>query len=365
MLDIKNTTNIVDTWFKGQHEKVIGKLAKKPEVQLEYVERILKDKENDIENIMKEQAISGRETEEYTQSHRLLELHVELLCDLFPEKVLAVIKKKFYPTTSCLSVCKRKRHNLAIAYLLKRAGDFSESLNSYLDILRKYGADLLDERKKDSIDDNLEEFDQYFNCSLKVCQKNAKVTSGDESGQALWFSLLDYLYEIMLKLYDMKAQFMIGSEKAIQFEPIFQKLSLLLNACIKDLLTKMMVYVGFPAIMTRLSEKHGELEIESFKEMFTSMLSSYFYNEKILETASKIISNDVVSQFKSLSIMRCKGFPVANTFCAKCDRPISAKGETDMAIFACGHIYHSSCIGKDKKRNGCYACTYKEVSKTF
>ncbi len=50
-LDLTQTTAIVDTWFKQQHEHVVEKLKTKPDVQLKYVQRILNDKKALIEGI--------------------------------------------------------------------------------------------------------------------------------------------------------------------------------------------------------------------------------------------------------------------------------------------------------------------------
>jgi len=358
-LDIKKTTDIVDTWFKHQHEKVIGKLSQKPEIQLDYVERILKDKEEEIEKLMNIHNTGSEESEEYQFYSWLLELHVELLCDLKPDQVITAVRKKYYPAVACLNVVKKKELASAIAYLLKRSGDYASSLKEYLRIMKKIGNKLLDESQKEESDKNLAEFIEYFNLALKVCAKNAKVTSGDESSQALWFDLLDYLYAVLMKAKQL-SEGEIEHTKLVVYNALITKITTRISNCIKDILTRMMMYVAFPTIMTRLSEQHGELEIESFKEMFTSMLSSYYYNEKILETASKIISNDVVSQFKALSSMRCKGFPVTNAICVKCERPINPKGVADIAIFQCGHAHHSTCL-KDLTA-GCYACTYREVS---
>eukprot|EP00826_Nyctotherus_ovalis_P067021 TRINITY_DN9983_c0_g1_i13.p2 TRINITY_DN9983_c0_g1~~TRINITY_DN9983_c0_g1_i13.p2 ORF type:complete len:146 (+),score=33.31 TRINITY_DN9983_c0_g1_i13:95-532(+) len=89
------------------------------------------------------------------------------------------------------------------------------------------------------------------------------------------------------------------------------------------------------------------------------MLSSYFYNEKILETAAMIISNDVVLQFKNLSGMRCKAFQVMNSNCARCETKISDKDKSNIAIFPCGHTYHEHCF---ENKDYCYACSHKEIS---
>ena len=202
-------------------------------------------------------------------------------------------------------------------------------------------------------------FDNYFKFAIKVCLKNAKISSVDEVGQSLWFDLLDYLYEIMIEITSIKDKASNKSEDD-EKKKICKMLTELINNAIKDVLNNMKTYVSFPVIMTRLSDKHGELEIESFKEMFISMLSSYFYNEKILETASMIIRNDVAFQFKSLSQMRSKAFQINKSLCAKCDKKVKEKDEEEMVIFQCGHIYHGHCF---KDSITCYACSYKEISK--
>ncbi len=308
---------------------------------------------------MKEQAVSSTETEEYQKYSRLLEIHIELLCRFHPEDVTLELKKKYYPIANCLTICKRMKHEEAIAYLLKRAGDFAESINIYLMLLKRVGAELIDEQKKDQMHDNIKRFNKYFTMCMKVCRKNSSAAGGEDGGQNMWFMVLDYLYDVMLKLFDMRNGMGEDQIKRNVFKVMFDQISAELNDCIKKLLTEMIVYVPFPIIMTRVSEKHGELEIESFKEMFTNMLSSYYQQLRILETASKIIGNDVANQFRGLSKHRHKGFIVAESVCAKCDQPLSTKGDIPTVIYDCGHIYHGRCV---KPRATCYACTYKEIS---
>jgi len=353
-VDVKQTTKIVDIWYEKQHERIIKRLAKRKEIQLEYITRIITDKEDMIMKYMNEPTATEEAQEEYRKYKDLLELHVSLLCDLAPEKVLEAVKKKYYPVNECQRICSAKKNNRARAYLLKRAGDYSESLRVYIDILREIGDNLINITNKKDFDDLDNSFNDYFHKALKVCLKNAKVTLGDASGESLWFDLIDYLYEIMMGVFDKKEE--VASSETREVHKILTKS---INICIKDVLTQMMVYVGFPRIMTRLTEKHGELEIESFKEMFTSMLSSYFYNEKILDTAAKIISNDIVLQFKNLSGLRCKALQVMDAKCSKCETRFSEKDEENIAIFQCGHIYHGRCFDN---KDTCYACSHKEIS---
>ena len=205
-LDMNRTTDIVDTWFKHQHEEVIEKLKKQPILQLNYVLRVLNDKEQEISKAFKEYSMSGKESEEYKRFYQIITLNVELLCDYKPAEVMLHIKKKWYPTQLCLEICKKKGHKEAIAFLLKRSGAFAESLNSYLAIMGQFYDDMKDDAKKDFIDKNAIEFHKYFENALKVCKKHARVTGNEESEQGLWFVLLDNLYEMWLTLYKLKAE---------------------------------------------------------------------------------------------------------------------------------------------------------------
>jgi len=45
------TTDIVEQWFKRQHEDVIDKLKKEPEMQLAYLLQVLNERESEIESI--------------------------------------------------------------------------------------------------------------------------------------------------------------------------------------------------------------------------------------------------------------------------------------------------------------------------
>eukprot|EP00830_Metopus_es_P013446 TRINITY_DN3270_c0_g1_i3.p1 TRINITY_DN3270_c0_g1~~TRINITY_DN3270_c0_g1_i3.p1 ORF type:complete len:486 (-),score=108.90 TRINITY_DN3270_c0_g1_i3:899-2356(-) len=93
-VDIKKTTELIDVWFQHQHEEVIQKLSKEPKLQLNYVQRVLNDKDAEIQKVMKDQETNSLDTDEYKRYYRLLELNLGLLCNLEPDLVEQEIKKK-------------------------------------------------------------------------------------------------------------------------------------------------------------------------------------------------------------------------------------------------------------------------------
>ncbi len=358
---MNRTAEIVDTWFKHQHEEVIEKLRKTPTLQLEYVLRVLTDKDAEISRMLpsqterielfKENSMLGKESEEYTRYYKILTLNIELLCDYRPEDVMTYVRKKWYPTQLCLEICKRKNHQEAVAYLLKRSGELVESLNCYIGIMAKVGEQILDEGKKNVLSQSALEFRKYFDRALKVCKKHAKVTANDESEQGPWFTLLDHLYNSWLKMHRQQGE--RGPREAYGKTVPANTFITTLNECIKSLLGSMMESVSFPTILTRVTQMHGELEIDSFKDIFTSMLHSYFYQEKILETARCIVSTGLVKQFQLLNCVRSRGIFLKTTVCARCEKPIPNKSEEEATTYPCGHIYHSLCV---KPKEQCPAC---------
>jgi len=299
---------------------------------------------------MKEQVVTGNASEDYKRYEKLLIQNIEYLCDNEPPKVIPELKKKYYPIQICMEICTRKKNAEAVAYLLRRSGDFAKSLDAYLDIMKKVSDDMTISLSKEFVTENVKRFEDLFHSAQKVCEKNSKNELSGKSSEDPWFLLLEHLYLIMMNY-----------SKSSKFEAQTLKIPLdTVNKCIQDLLNAMMKYVPFPSILTRVAEKHGELEIEKFKEMFLKMLSSYVYQEKILQTASKISATHLASQFKYLSRIRCKGVPVSETKCAKCDRQISNKISQDVTAFSCGHLYHTTCMENDEKI--CFICTYKDAS---
>eukprot|EP00826_Nyctotherus_ovalis_P026518 TRINITY_DN20707_c0_g1_i1.p1 TRINITY_DN20707_c0_g1~~TRINITY_DN20707_c0_g1_i1.p1 ORF type:complete len:235 (-),score=93.69 TRINITY_DN20707_c0_g1_i1:34-738(-) len=204
-LNVEETTNIVDTWFENQHEKIIAKLSNNKPTQLKYLKRIIHDKEETIIKLMNEPSSSQQVNDDYNKYKSLLELHVGLLCELEPKSVLPTVKKEYYPVNECTAICDKSRNFEGKAYLLKRAGDYDMSLRVYLEILKRIGSTLLNSKEESLFEENVMRFYTQFAYALEVCLENARVTSSDPEGEKLWFGLLDFLYEMMVNVLSIDA----------------------------------------------------------------------------------------------------------------------------------------------------------------
>lgn len=66
-----------------------------------------------------------------------LVLYTKLLCKFQRNEVHEFVKKDYYPINECLELCRAEKIPKAIAELLKRNGNYLESLETYLDIIDK------------------------------------------------------------------------------------------------------------------------------------------------------------------------------------------------------------------------------------
>ena len=105
---------MIEKFFKAEEETVVMSLASEPEVQLEYLEKMLE----------------GREQGD--TSDKMLNLHIELLCQLKDTKgpngkrrrnnILQALQSNYYPQDACLEICKKYQIKEAWAYLERKRG---------------------------------------------------------------------------------------------------------------------------------------------------------------------------------------------------------------------------------------------------
>lgn len=95
--DSIKTGRIIDQWLPNEHKDIINKLGKNPKLQLQYLESYLKDREEDIKDVMKASARSINTTSEAGIYKDFLQKHVELLAKGNVPKIIEIVKKEYYP----------------------------------------------------------------------------------------------------------------------------------------------------------------------------------------------------------------------------------------------------------------------------
>lgn len=354
---MKKTVSLIDAWFNQKFAEVIDKLTSQPRLQLEFLLIVLKEKENIIESIYREDSVAGVESEEWQRYKELLLLNIRLLCEYKKEEVITYAKKKYYPTQACLEICKNYNVYPAIAYLLKQTGAYVASVEMYIKILWEICEKLLDYTKREYVSLNLEDYNKYFNSVIKVCIKHSTITGGVETEQDQWFLVLQHLYEFYIKLTQGKD--MLMANKSTPKNSAYELVVTTVNNCIKRLVTVMMEHISFQKILLAITEKHGELEVENFKGIFSSMILSYINQEKILDSAKQIQQRQISLQFDELVKSSCKGRSVENNVCVRCKKYLPVQSGKEYLTFSCGHIYHTSCT---KILSHCEVCSKQSMS---
>ena len=134
--DANQTGYIIDQWLPDEQKDIINKLGKNPKLQLQYLESYLKDREDDIKEVMKASARSIQTSSEACVYRDFLQKHVELLAKGNVPKLIEIVKKEYYPV-DCLKMLGDNSSILiqeAKAHLLKRSEMFKDSLKIFLDL---------------------------------------------------------------------------------------------------------------------------------------------------------------------------------------------------------------------------------------
>ena len=339
-MGIGRLVDVVDGIFDQKHMDIINKLKPRPRDQLEYTLLLFKSKEYFLEGthsiisieifkeeLLEEQEVSRDLIEEYK---KIMNLHVELLCEYKPNDILQHLKRKCYPKKLCLEVCKRYENNQALAYLYREAGLYEESLDTYIVLLLKVADKLLDPSiHRDHFEVNLTEYKKLFGSAVKVCLKHAILCENSELG----YQLLNHVKTVNLKISQLKDL----STKTIE------QIKNLLNDSMNKLILGIVGHANIENIIKRLAEKYSELRFENFRSVFNAAIMSYTSQKNLLDTAKNIFVYERLICFQALIKSNRIGISIKNIECVICGRLANLGLDKEFLAFTCGHVYHVSC----------------------
>lgn len=289
--------------------------------------------------------MSDKATSESKEYALLLLEHLQLLCELDQKQILPALKKKYYPIQESIDICSSCNYLPGVAYLLRLSGDLTKSFETYLEILDKGIRKLLKAAAGQDLSKDFGECQDNFDAAIRVCEENSELAVSEKAGEDLWFRLLDHIYNAFIKCKE--------SGEAVKAVTEF------VSKCTNSLLNTMINSVSFPNLLTCMAERYGELKVENLKDMFNKMLFSYMYQERILQTAKAVSSKNIMREFEGTYKLRCKGSPITQEECSRCEKPIDAKEKSTLGVYPCGHLYHRGCA----RTRTCFVCTHKEISK--
>ena len=94
-ISVECVGNLVDKWFKDDHESIIYKLDKAEKLQIKYVENYIEKNRIDIEDYITNNNRVTINQKVFKKYLTILELHVILMCKLKPEKVKLLLKVRY------------------------------------------------------------------------------------------------------------------------------------------------------------------------------------------------------------------------------------------------------------------------------
>ena len=137
-IDVGESVALIDRWYmeEDQEHIILHELSQQPQIQFNYLRNFLSENHKKIDQAISEATYSNDRRSEAQRYLQYLTLHVRLLCQLdTPLSVHDAVKQDFYPIAECLSICREFKQSRAIAVLLKRNGQFLESIGAYLGVL--------------------------------------------------------------------------------------------------------------------------------------------------------------------------------------------------------------------------------------
>lgn len=160
--DHQKTRILIVRFLKNRETEIVKDLESQPVLQLQYIDDILKDREE------------GKQVDD-----KLLIRHIELMCRLCKQRVLSEIQKWVYPVDHTLRTCKQENVLDATAYLLERTGAIESALNVHVQILEQVITDnisVLSQSKSQKSDQSLvqsvvKQIDQQFDTIEELCKK--------------------------------------------------------------------------------------------------------------------------------------------------------------------------------------------------
>lgn len=205
-MNSEKTRELIARFHKDAENLVIHKLDAYPEMQLEYVQ-----------NVIKKEREAGRKI-----APELLVLQMSLYCQLNPDLIIPQMEAYEYPLDNILLVCRQHKIDFAIAYVLVRLGSIQEAITIYVEIFKdkvraiikevQYAHDLqvkVGNINQKSVFSNLfglnkndpkkvngyliakeiaeKQFDEEVKKIVNICVQNNKFDSSDE----IWYILLD------------------------------------------------------------------------------------------------------------------------------------------------------------------------------
>ncbi|CAG9333651.1 unnamed protein product [Blepharisma stoltei] len=321
-IDSPKTVKLTRELFQYEEIKLIQNLQKFPELQLKYLDGLVK----------------LCQKEDLDPTH-ILKKYIYLMCKYRPEEVLLALKSRNdYPIDECLEICREFNVLDASAYLYEELGAIRESFDILLGFVKDKQQFLFEivQKKEKILASYFVDLKKSIEETLNLCARNTDRLDKIDNEEH-WFMLLKESLDIYAHFQD---YFVLYPA----FEPEIKEV-------IKEIVEKMSDSILFSSIMSYIIENYSNIPIKYFKETIIGVLSRLAYQKKIIRLAIDLQNRDTVQMSYKLLKLKNQGISSKDFNCSKCEEPIQSdemmkRIDEKFLMFICGHAYHGKCIVK-------------------
>lgn len=308
------TGEVIDTWLPNQQREVISKLSSNSELQLKYLQDFLKERENEIRDIIMSAGKRSKTNSEVQDYRNFLALHVKLLAEQDSPELKTVVMKDYYPMDSLDEV---EDDSLIIkeakAYLKKRSEMYADSLRIFLHLMEQLSYDNI---KLELF--GAKAFDKTNNLSFnklydEVCEILVKSTGRPDCTEVVWFDALKTLFRIKDKH--------SHDKKGTKAKPVLVEL----NKKLSNFLLLMSKYVDFQAVIDTLVETDKDAKFSYAHEWLKTIIRSKSDQEFLYRSAKGLLKNENSAMIDTIVQQHENGLKGSIFYkCALCNQLLGA-----------------------------------------
>ena len=350
--------------FWNERKEIIENLSKDQNIQLNYIELLIKsiikcDEEN--ENLI----YIDDEDEEIVKY--ILGKHIFLLCELkqFDKIVPALKSNSFYPLDQCLKYCKNSDAYEGCIYLYLKEDAIENAFGlskSYLEnIFNKLTKNINNENDSEIQKNLINDFEKYLNDCKIICENE----KNQKESEDIWFRLLQILYNYEKNTENLLRKFESDENKNKNVNELYK----IIIQDIKELMEKMCSFVSITRIMEVVTEKNKNAGFKEFKELLIKILGNYDNLSNIFVSARRLLTNLVLENENKFQTYNSRGDLLKIEKCHKCNKIFTKNlnnNKEKVLFFLCNHIFHRNCVQETRTDFGkepiCPICSELEIS---
>ena len=379
---IEKFENMISTWFIKEKKQVLEELKVNQDIQLQYVELLVKKLIRD-KNENSEIDLSEMKEDEQKYIKNFLVLHIKLLCIKKESKKIITFLKQcdMYPIEDCIQICKNYEVIDGLIFLYKKIGSIDKALDVCLNLISKLYKSITDNlNNSKNFQENkciLEGNDFIKVCgdainiliesekslmpeldlSLEKSENGNKEVKQVKEEHKLWSEILDKIYKL-IEAYENDTKNIKPDDYRFKPKEDFKKI---IQDQFQNLLKVMSRYVGIKYILDIVYKTNKDAKFSEFKPLLFEMLKSYENQKNILgliRNELKLSCNESIKDLKKINDTGVE-FEIENYSCDICkllfNDTLGINGK--ILHFPCEHMEHITCANR---RHLCQICLEKE-----